>query len=141
MKKIIIISVLFLSICDIYAQVITDLEIYYLPWSIRPEAVLSANDVRNFNHGQNSYLCIQDTLVIKDFIRSMSIFYLSPFPEKKTMDHVMVIDIHFRNSDTKTLGLNFRQHILYSNVFYFRNFELSKWIDKYVPPAKIPGRF
>lgn len=142
MKKIMIVNVLLSFFLDCASsQVITDLEIYYLPWSIRPEAVLNAKDVRNFNNGQNSYLCIQDSLIIQEFMWSMSIFYLRSFPELKTMDHVMVIDIHFRDGNTRMMALNSRKHILYLNMFYYKNFEIIKWIEKYVPPAKIPGRF
>lgn len=122
----------------ISAQIITNLEIYYLPWVFRPDAQLEAEDVRNFNHGKNSYVCIQDTTAINEFIRSMSVFYLTSFPELKKIDHVMVIDIYFEDGSKKTMGLNARKHIVFLNTFYYKNFELIKWMDKYIPPAKIP---
>lgn len=141
MKKIALGVVFLLFLQKVFSQVITELEIYYLPWSIRPETTLNAGDVRNFNNGLNSYLCIQDSVAIQEFVKSMSIFYMRPFPELNKMNHVMVIDIRFDDNTTQTLGLNTYQHFWYLGLFYHKNFELIKWINKFVPPAKIPRRF
>jgi hypothetical protein len=139
MKKFKIISIAFFFCARIATgQVITDLEIYYLPWSMRPDAQLEAEEVRDYNHGKNSYFCIQDSVIIDRFIKSMSIFYLRPFPELKKIDHVMVIDIHFYDGYKQTIGLNTRKCFKFSNTFYHTNFELEKWMDKYIPPARIP---
>ena len=118
------------------AQTITRLDIYYLPWHIRPDGPLPEDEVRNFNHGKNSYFCIQNSAIIDEFVKAMSIFYLRPFPEMKAMSYVMVIDISFEGGNKKTIGLDTDKSVFFLNIFYHQNFELSKWIDKYVPPAK-----
>jgi hypothetical protein len=139
MKKIQLFFIVWIGLPNyVNCQVITDLEIYYLPWSIRPDAQLSAEDVRDFNNGRNSYYCIQDSTIIAEFIHSMSIFYLRPFPELKKINHVMVIDIHFKRGGKRTVGLNTKKFLSYEGTCYSMNWELINWIDKYVPPAENP---
>jgi hypothetical protein len=139
MKKFKIISIAFFFCARIATgQVITDLEIYYLPWSMRPDAQLEAEEVRDYNHSKNSYFCIQDSVIIDEFIKSMSVFYLTPFPGLKSINHVMVIDIYFRGGRKETIGLNARKHFVFLGNFYHKNYELIAWMDKYIPPARIP---
>jgi hypothetical protein len=120
------------------SQTIEYLEIFYLPWSIRPEGHLEVEDVRDFNNGKNSYFCVQDSVAVNEFVISMSLLYLKPFPELKPIGNVMVIDAYFEDGTKKTIGLNYRKHVEFNNVRYYTNYKLVAWIDKYVPPAKKP---
>jgi hypothetical protein len=131
MKKIFFVIILsnfaFLQITD--AQKITKLEITYLPWDYHVLGRLTEEDVRNFNPKHKKFSSITDTLIIHDFIKSMSVFYLIPFDGLQDLEPRMIINVFFEKSQ-RTILLDRKQHLKYQDRFYFKNFELAKWIDK-----------
>lgn len=76
---------------------------------------------------------------MNEFLQSMAIFNLRPFEGKNHINPVYVIDVYLEGYKTKkTVVLGSQCNPKYEGKYYFRNIELQKWIDKYIPKATFP---
>jgi hypothetical protein len=133
MKKLLIIFTILHSVYSC-AQTVIDLNIYYLPWNSSFEDRIDDAYLRTFKKTQ--YACIQDTMIIDEFLKSTSMAFFSPFPELKSINPVMVIDMYFENGSRESMALNYRKNVMFQGYYYHINVRLAEWIEKYLPPYR-----
>ncbi len=135
----IIISFLLLLPLHLLGQQVDSIKVFYLPWKFNIEGEITEELVRSYT-GYSNTVSISDEIAMAAFLQAMSLVNLRPQAnERAKFTPRMVIDVYARRSLNsrdfpfiQTFYLDSRQNLKHVEVFYYKNFELEIWLNKYI---------
>lgn len=134
-------TLLFLSLPVLsLSQNVDSLKCFYLPWKFHIEGEIDEKLVRSYPDHSDSVI-IKEQTKISSFLMALSLINFRPQTkmEKKFIPK-MIIDIYLNDGINrairppvkKTVYLDSRQNVLFSDNLYYKNFALENWLYQFV---------